>query len=110
MDLSQEGVAQVRDALIAATAVLEKRLSEAGVARAHEWMFAVREVLYDFRRLDLLLVELLTATDVSGQAPRVLRDWVQMVLYEVIPHVQGHLAELEQELGDPLDEDVEEGG
>ncbi|HEX9989346.1 MAG TPA: hypothetical protein VGE45_12820 [Chloroflexia bacterium] len=97
MSLSEHEATSSLDLLILASQRIEAKLAEAGNEQSHEWMFAIREVLYDLRRLNLILVELDSTIDWSN-APALLGDFARAVLYEVIPHVQGHMEDLEESL------------
>lgn len=87
----------VRDALIHASETFEKELQNRGVTEAHEWMFAVREVLYDVRRLDGALQKLYDTRDREA-AVQAMKEYVEMWLYQVLPHVRAHMTDLEAEL------------
>lgn len=95
-DLSKMGT-ECRDAFIRESEDLERRLTRDQVQEAHDWMFAVREILYDFRRLDLSLCRVYGAND-RARTAALLNDFAQMLLYEVIPHVQQHATDLENDL------------
>ncbi|HYP19462.1 MAG TPA: hypothetical protein VEY08_05255 [Chloroflexia bacterium] len=97
MNLSEQEATSSLDLLISASQLIEAKLNEAGYEQSHDWMFAIREVLYDLRRLNLILVNLDNTIDLNN-APALLGSFARAVLYEVIPHVQGHMEELEQSL------------
>jgi hypothetical protein len=82
------------DSLLQSVNSAEDRLTEQGVDTAHSWMFHVREVLSDLRRVNLVLTGLAEATD-GKRAVAVLRNFTDTLLYEMCPHVQQHLHELE---------------
>jgi hypothetical protein len=88
-------------ALIAKTGTFEERLEAAGHAGAHSWLFAVREVLYDFQRLERILDEALDLSDLEA-GPAKLSAFADTVLYDVIPHVRGHMEDLEHDLDEVL--------
>jgi len=98
MSVSRDDVVHNIDQLVRASEDLEKRLSEGGYSQAHDWMFAIREMLYDLRRLNIRLADLFNTTNTINQGPPLLHDIVKTVLYEIVPHVQGHLDELDQSL------------
>lgn len=97
MNISQEDVTCSIDALIEASYRLEQRLTESGELQAHDWMFSIREVLYDINRLNLLLAEACNTEDLKG-VPRLLYIFASTIQYEAIPHIKGHMDELEQML------------
>ncbi len=97
MDISKKTAANCIDALLKASQKFEEQLTTEGIPQAHEWMFAVREVLYDLRRLNLLLADMYNQSDVN-QSLTLLKGIVQTILYEIIPHVEGHMSELEEGL------------
>jgi hypothetical protein len=90
------------DDLIEASSEVEKTLESAGVAHAHELMFAVREILYDMRRLHAALAHAFAA-EPGEPAAHALDRFATMFQFEVIPHVQAHLDDLRRDLG--LEED-----
>jgi len=87
------------DALIQQTVEVERRWEAAGIERAHERLFAIRELLYDLKRLSEALIETLQA-EPGPDAERGLARIAEMVLYEIVPHVEGHMRDLERELGE----------
>lgn len=88
------------DTLLAASKEVEDKLEHAGVQDAHEWMFAIREMLYDMRRVSLELEEFFTTQKVDKQNGEELRKIVNTVLYEVLPHIKSHMEDLELSLPD----------
>jgi hypothetical protein len=94
--VSREEVTRDLDRLIAASQDFEERTSAAGFAQAHDWMFALREVLYDLRRLNLHLADMFNSGGLDKNAPLLLHAVAVEMLYEILPHVQGHLNELEE--------------
>jgi hypothetical protein len=105
MNISEDEATKSIDALLQACTKLEESLKATYGEKAHEWLFAVREVLYDLRRLNLVLSAACNVED-PGSAPLQLRSFARVLLYEFIPHVQGHMEELDQEL--PADASDEE--
>jgi hypothetical protein len=97
MEKPQDLVARACDALLQVSNDAEDALKEQDVEAAHQWMFNVREVLYDFRRVNLLLASLSDAKD-GEEAATILGKFAETLLYEVLPHVQGHMTELEEQL------------
>lgn len=96
--VSRDEVTRDLDRLIEASQEFERRTSEAGFAQAHDWMFALREMFHDLRRLNQHVADLFNAAEVDTRAPELLREVAVEVLYEIIPHVQGHMSELEESL------------
>ncbi len=97
MDNSRESIIEQIDELIAASQQFEQQLTEAGFSQAHNWMFNIREILYDLQRMNKLLANLFDTADVD-KAPLLLNNFVEDFLYTVVPHVQHHLNELEEEM------------
>ncbi len=95
------------DALITATSAHERKLLEGGFAEAHEWMFGLREVLYDLRRFEKAVAAMLADDDIS-RAPERIKDLVNMMLYEIIPHSGPHMEEVDESLSPYLPEDPDE--
>jgi hypothetical protein len=85
---------------------VSRQLDEAGVAQAHDWMFALREVLYDLRRFNISLAKLFNTEHPAQEAPTLLQDIVTMALYQIPPHVKLHMEELEESLA-PIVEEAE---
>ncbi len=88
------------DLLVEASEAAEDRLEHAGVARAHDWMFGLREILYDLRRFQGTLAEVLDRA-AGAEARADMRDIVILLKYEMIPHIEGHLGDLEAALEEP---------
>jgi len=88
---------EASEALIKASEEFEDRIKNYGVTGAHEWMFAVREALHDLRRLEVSLCALYSARD-REDAARLCSEYVEMWLYQVLPHIQAHMTELEHEM------------
>jgi hypothetical protein len=82
----------------------ETRLNEAGIAQAHDWMYALREVLYDIRRFNISLAKLFNTEDPAQEAPTLLQAIVNMALYEISPHMELHMRELEESLTSIVEE------
>lgn len=98
MRIEQEEVTSNIDMLLKVSLDFEQRMLEAGILEAHDWMFALREVLYDLRRLNILVASLFNSSDVGSKGPQLLQEIVQTLKYEVVPHVESHMNELEQAL------------
>jgi hypothetical protein len=81
------------DELIAATEQVERRLEAAGEARAHDWMFALREALLDWRRILPLVATLPDEGDRDAITARV-REIAFQIAHVAAPHAQGHLTEV----------------
>ncbi len=99
MNLSSESATENIDLLIKACNELEVRLVSQYGEKCHDWLFDIREVLYDLRRLNVKLVEACNISDIAT-APLVLRSFARSWLHEVIPHIQGHMQELDEDLAD----------
>jgi hypothetical protein len=82
-------VTGVMDALIAATEDVERRLEAAGESHAHDWMFALREVVYDLKRELILVAGLPDAEAVRERLAEISAD----VIYMLGPHAEHHLGE-----------------
>ena len=65
-------------------------------------MFAIREVLLDLRRVNLMMADALRAVPTSSEAA--MQKLVTVLLYEVLAHVDHHM----RELGGGLPQDPEE--
>jgi hypothetical protein len=92
MNLEPQITAAV-DQLIAATEALEDRVRRAEGKDLHEALFAVREMLYDLRRVQAGLARVCESATAS-EAVRGLAETADRVLFDVIPHITGHLNEL----------------
>ena len=90
-----DDVTGVMDALIAATEDVERRLEAAGEAHAHDWMFALREVVYDLKRELILVAELPACEDAEAVRER-LAEISADVIYRLGPHAEHHLGEFVQ--------------
>lgn len=93
MTTLREDVGRVLDALIDGTGDLEERLERAGEANAHDWMFAVREILHDVKRA-LALVADLPGHEDPAAVRDALKDISMEFVYMLGPHAQHHLGEL----------------
>ncbi len=96
MDAQEKGLTEGIDRLIIASKAFETRLERAGYPHSHEWIFALREMLYDIRRLELLVEKLYTSE--TGDLDNELRTVVEAVLYEMLPHIESHMREIENDL------------
>lgn len=81
------------DQLVESTYEAELRLEAMGERDAHDWMFALREVLLDLRRL-LPVIASLPSTPDSGTAQKQMRDLAAELVYGFAPHVSHHLGEV----------------
>jgi hypothetical protein len=97
MNVSPEKATESIDVLIQACNQLEDRLAPTQGEKAHDWLFAIREVLHDMRRLNLALASACNTPDLAA-VPPALRSFARSWLHEVIPHVQSHMEELDGEL------------
>ncbi len=86
------------DSLLAASNELENKLEQAGIQDAHEWMFALREMLYDIRRVILELDKFFNMKNVGRQSEEQLMKITNIILYEFLPHIQSHMEDLEKNL------------
>lgn len=98
MEITRDQITFNINELLRASQDFEQRMSEAGISQAHDWVFALREMLYDLRRLNILLADLFNTTDINKQSLQLLQEVVRTVRYEIIPHVEGHMDEVEQAL------------
>ena len=97
MSISEESALQSLEILMKGIDNLEERLIQSGFApeEARLWLFHVREVLGDWRRINIKIVEICNVDDVS-EVPSLLNDWVNHMLYAVESHSHWHLQELEK--------------
>jgi hypothetical protein len=93
----RELVSKTSELLVEASNQFERRMKESGSDDSHDWAFAIRETLLDLRRMNLMLVDIYSLED-PDRTIELLGRFVQMILYEMLPHIQGHMAELEEEL------------
>jgi hypothetical protein len=93
MLIPHEDITAPIDRLIEGTQELERRLEASGVAAAHDWMFAIREALYDLRRAELALAGAIASSD--EEAASQVHRFVQMMLHEVLPHIHSHFDEIQ---------------
>jgi hypothetical protein len=89
----QQDVERLMDALITATGDVERRLEEGGEQSAHDWMFALREILYDVKRA-LLLVARLPGEEGADAVRRTVEQISTEFVYMLGPHAEHHLGEL----------------
>jgi hypothetical protein len=85
------------DGLLELTHRLEARLEAESETRAHDWMFALREILLDQRRLLPQLAALADARDLAT-VPAQLRELAVELLEGAQPHARHHLDELLESL------------
>jgi hypothetical protein len=93
-------VERTLDALLASVGDAERRLEAAGETRAHDWAFALREVLLDYRRILPMIATLPELADRTELTARV-RDILVALRYEAGPHATGHLDEALASMDDP---------
>ena len=86
-------VRRALDSLLGAVDEVEHRLADAGEVRAHEWTFALREVLLDYRRI-LPMISALPELSDRGTLTERLREIVVALRYEAGPHATHHLDEV----------------
>lgn len=110
MNLSRESVTKNLDDIIKASAIFEEKLAQNGFTQSHAWIFHLREVLYDLRRLHILIADLFNSVDIAAEVPSSLKAFADTFLYEFLPHGQQHMTDLEEnlvtlfpELGAPKD-------
>lgn len=90
---SSHEVHRTIDDLLAATRDIERQLEDQGEDRAHEWMFALREILLDYQRVLPRISDLREVEDREQLTTR-LREIAAALRYEVGPHTIGHLDDL----------------
>ncbi|GEM_PF-5333143 len=79
MNIPKESITKDLDKLIIGTEGFEKQLTRAGFNQGHEWMFNVRELLYDLRQVNIRLAELLNSD--ASESSLLLKSFVEHFLY-----------------------------
>jgi hypothetical protein len=94
-----EAIQGAIDELLEATRETEQRLEQLGEPAAHDWMFALREVLLDLRRV---LPAIATLSDLPDReaAAELMRELAGELAHGVAPHMIHHM----QQVLDGLDE------
>jgi hypothetical protein len=82
--------------LLAVTGAVEAELENAGFSLAHDWMFGIREALYDLTRVQNLVFELQLAEPFT--LVKEVKELVNVILYEVVPHISSHCEEVMESL------------
>lgn len=99
---SPDEVERTLDALLTGVGEAERRLEAAGETRAHEWAFALREVLLDYRRILPRIATLPELSDRAELTARV-REVLVALRYEAGPHATGHHDEALASMEEPDD-------
>jgi hypothetical protein len=81
------------DQLLDTTRKAEDRLEAAGEPAAHDWMFALREVLLDLRRI-LPRISALSEDSATEATRAALREIAADLLFGFGPHMSHHMQEL----------------
>jgi hypothetical protein len=105
MTFNEADITSSVDMLIAASREFEKRLEDADINAGHDFAFATREMLYDLRRLNIMLSDAMTESESAEALPK-FYDAVKAVLYEFLPHIEGHMSEIEAKLDILLPEPI----
>lgn len=75
---------------------LEIRLSSSGLdeKEVHEWLFHVRDILYDWQGV-LLKIDQLCETEDISKVPHLLNQTATYILYGTNSHNEWHMSQLE---------------
>jgi hypothetical protein len=91
--IRSDEVIRAIDGLLTITGEVERKLADAGEVHAHEWMFALREILFDYRRILPPITDLPNSDD-RQEITAGLREIAAALLYEACPHMETHLDDL----------------
>ena len=98
MEHTKDSVVTNIDELIKKSEHFEKQFVQENYNLIHDWLFHIREVLLDIRKLNLILSDFFENAEQIIEMPTFLRNLTKFMLYEFDPHVKYHMTELERNL------------